>query len=634
MNRRKLLSGVAASALLSSGALANVINPPFGRDGAYQQGIGIPAIEVFGRALVGDGIADDSVAIKTAHDAAFAAGVREVWCSRQYNAPTAYNLGQVIFRGPGALIGTYRKKVIPVSARQIGPVAPNIVPANHLTRMAKALNPVVLIYGDSTGTTAANHINAAEMLWTMLQRAFLRDNPGRTITRVNRALGGSDVTQWNATGTALAGAGVPLQSWFTPTSANWGGFISNQTPDLIIIDWGANNGGAASVSAINAMVTGMLGLPKVPDLIFVTNNPRSTQADAGSLEVTGLEQRDYAAGAFRSFAEFYGYGCLDMHRIGCMARDGFDPTSQVNSLSVTAGVLALPATLPMTQSDFDLVFTIDNTGGAAFGTTNVQAIDVLISATAANAIRISNTGGVYRMIGLAGGGVFWMGATNTVIAMPTGICTIGIATRGSWISIYFETALAFEGLFLRAGGQFQPTISYSVGSGASQINVISYTTSSPVLVQPVLTDGEMYGVSPFPQGGNAINHPSSLAYEAIHALIAGNATLSMAAAGLPVQTITAAAAISPLAGEVQITGPASSTYAITLAAPTPAQIGRTVMIEMIATTASNTVTLALTNVTGGTAAATCTWSAAAQKLVLLGGATKWEVIKQDGVVLT
>lgn len=77
-----------------------------------------------------------------------------------------------------------------------------------------------------------------------------------------------------------------------------------------------------------------------------------------------------------------------------------------------------------------------------------------------------------------------------------------------------------------------------------------------------------------------------------------------------------------------------SSYAVTLAAPTSVQLGIIKEIEMITGDGTNTVTLALTNVNGGSAATTCTWNAAGQKLIVMAGASKWTVIKEFGVTLT
>lgn len=98
------------------------------------------------------------------------------------------------------------------------------------------------------------------------------------------------------------------------------------------------------------------------------------------------------------------------------------------------------------------------------------------------------------------------------------------------------------------------------------------------------------------------------------------------------QAITAAGAISLDARVVNITGPAASTYAITLAAPTRA--GQVMVIEMTGTTATNAVTLALTNVVGGSAATSASFNAAGEILSLVSGATKWLVTGEAGVTLS
>jgi|GEM_PF-4871108 len=98
-----------------------------------------------------------------------------------------------------------------------------------------------------------------------------------------------------------------------------------------------------------------------------------------------------------------------------------------------------------------------------------------------------------------------------------------------------------------------------------------------------------------------------------------------------VQEITEADAISTDACHVKITGPATSTYAVTLAAPIRGC--QTMVIEMTGTTSTNAVTLALTNVAGGSAATTATFNAAGETLTLISNSTKWVVLDEFGVTL-
>jgi hypothetical protein len=101
--------------------------------------------------------------------------------------------------------------------------------------------------------------------------------------------------------------------------------------------------------------------------------------------------------------------------------------------------------------------------------------------------------------------------------------------------------------------------------------------------------------------------------------------------GLPVaasETIAAAGALSVTKGLSNLALVGAG--AVTLAAPTVPG-----MIKVIEMTVDNgDVTLALTNVAGGSAATTCTWSAVGQALVLIAGVTKWNVVSEGGVALT
>lgn len=102
---------------------------------------------------------------------------------------------------------------------------------------------------------------------------------------------------------------------------------------------------------------------------------------------------------------------------------------------------------------------------------------------------------------------------------------------------------------------------------------------------------------------------------------------------LVTQTITAAGTAVIVDGSVsRVTVQNSVNGAITLAAPSAAMKGKTLIIEYIGAGTNNT-TLALTNVQGGSAATTATFNLLAETLILMGGDTKWNVIKEVGVTL-
>jgi hypothetical protein len=72
--------------------------------------------------------------------------------------------------------------------------------------------------------------------------------------------------------------------------------------------------------------------------------------------------------------------------------------------------------------------------------------------------------------------------------------------------------------------------------------------------------------------------------------------------------------------------------AVTLAAPDASMLGKTKMIQMVAD--NGDVTLALTNVVGQTSGTTATFNDVADSLTLIAGATKWIVLKEQGIALS
>ena len=76
---------------------------------------------------------------------------------------------------------------------------------------------------------------------------------------------------------------------------------------------------------------------------------------------------------------------------------------------------------------------------------------------------------------------------------------------------------------------------------------------------------------------------------------------------------------------------ASGTYAVTLAAPS--RPGLLMVIEMIDATGTS-VTLALTEIIGGTAATTATFDAANETLTIISIGDKWVVLDEHGVTLS
>jgi parallel beta-helix repeat protein len=98
-------------------------------------------------------------------------------------------------------------------------------------------------------------------------------------------------------------------------------------------------------------------------------------------------------------------------------------------------------------------------------------------------------------------------------------------------------------------------------------------------------------------------------------------------------TVISAAGAIPLDAKYVSLAVAAGTYAVTLAAPTSKQWGMVKVVEMIDATGTS-VTLALTNVIGGSAGSTATFDAVNESLTLIAVSNKWVVLDEHGVTLS
>jgi len=100
-----------------------------------------------------------------------------------------------------------------------------------------------------------------------------------------------------------------------------------------------------------------------------------------------------------------------------------------------------------------------------------------------------------------------------------------------------------------------------------------------------------------------------------------------------VQSITGAGAVT-VDGTVSVASiDSGGAYAITLAAPSAAMRGKILVIEY-GQGATDAVTMALTNVQGGSLGTSASFNADNETLILIGGESKWNVIAEIGVTLS
>lgn len=106
-----------------------------------------------------------------------------------------------------------------------------------------------------------------------------------------------------------------------------------------------------------------------------------------------------------------------------------------------------------------------------------------------------------------------------------------------------------------------------------------------------------------------------------------------------VDALTGAGALSIETLRSTFSNATGGTYAVTLAAPTAHQLGKRKQVTMTSGDATNTVTLALTNIVGGSASTTCTFNSNGDSLLLEAVQTasstyRWLVLKEYGVVMS
>jgi hypothetical protein len=625
-----------------------ILTPPLSAAQVYAKRVGLPPIEAFSSALVGDGVADDSVAFQAAHDAAYAAGVTAVYVSRSHNIPTARDIGQVVYRGPGSISGNKWARVIPDYAGSADQwLGGQVQPSVHLRQLSRTASPIVVLVGDSRSTVGANFLTPLDNIWSIVRREFRRQNPGKVFTFYNRAISGTTWGQFNSTSTSDPNStGHSGWSWSDGTS--WKEQVRNLQADVIVFAHGMN-GLAEPVNIIDA-ISYLCGGAKVPDIILVTPPSASTQTDdlghSYRLRNAGIARSlAYGGNADGAVTGMRSAGLVDVARVFWRARYGIDPVVQPTKRVLTSvnGISSFPYTLPRGDGDLDIQFSLPAAAATSPGVT------LAVDDAGRGIVSIDNgAGGACRcrFMLVNGGGVLASAGGSTPALATSGTWTFRITLKGSHLLVTYSAdgGVTNTVLFDSPVTRYQdypyaaqittsrPSMDIALCNVGEAARCAQWMTDSDVFGAP--TGDGTFSTTALPYGGNSFNHESAVG---INLIIAATFAATNLAADdgrvFVAQDISAAAAIDARASHVRITGPGSGTYAVTLAAPT-AYDTEWLLIEMVATTGSNAVTLALTNAVGGTAATSASFDAAGEMLLLRRADSKWLVVKQQGVTLS
>lgn len=483
---------------------------------------GYPANDI--RAFVPDidltGVADESIRLKAAHDACAAAGFTEMFIEGPINAPTALFLGNVHFRslsGKGRLIGTYRKRVIPMAAQSL-PTLGDLVPATHLARFNAAVaaaspsDPAIITYMSDSWGNPNNLISYPSQFHVQLQRAiWAQYGRAAPIKIVSRAIGAS---KWSD----AAGIGDESRvDWYSNPAAPWLDYVTSidlsaeglsatSKPALVFLMFGQNHSTVMSPSDfddITTVVDAVQAITPTPDVVLVAGPTPSSMA-AGRGQKAEQESRRSMAGVVRSFAAVRDLGLIDMGRIFDAAHWGYDfRMTEFRRIDASAAT-ALPYSFAEETVDFGL--HVQNAGGAAtFWDTGDGKLTIPLSDVPGNALELELdvSGKVAYTIYAATGRI---SVARTVSALDGAtVPDLEIAAEGPNLYVQWNEQSLFAGPVHRGGGLFTPTIGFD-GTYSLDVELIYAAIGEHPSITPWLSDEQAWGEVDGDTGGNDENH--------------------------------------------------------------------------------------------------------------------------------
>ena len=221
-----------------------------------------------------------------------------LWCGEgNVYLPTSLNLARPVSRACNA--GT------------APPLADStIVPSVHLRTASNSGSSLKLAcIGDSQLTYNYNSMGRMTMPQYICD-AFKRQNPAKSVTCDNFAIGGQVFGTFDPTGPSYGnGAGIPssgiLPTWYTPTSNQWYTFVQAACPDVVILKLGYNDGVSLLWSAVQSTMNTLQGSTwraacgNNPDVLIATEGPPG-MATASNAQNT--QSRDYSMAYLRGWA--------------------------------------------------------------------------------------------------------------------------------------------------------------------------------------------------------------------------------------------------------------------------------------------------------------------------------------------
>jgi len=397
--------------------------------------------------------------------------------------------------------------------------------ARHFRQSSLTENPVVAIIGDSISTDEPTRsFDESESMWGQLQRQLTEANRSLDFTFYNRAIGGSTYTSANPS-TNLSATGLTLPDWAGAGSSPWLEYVEALAPDILFVSWGMNDRQNFVTAQHRAVVNAIKSWDKVPDLVFVTPMVPSRFTDNN--DISGDEAQNgrlFNAHYIRSWALYNQHAFVDLNRQFCQAVQGFDSRQTV----MRRASASTPKTIPHTgaETDQDFGFNINTIASSTLWAGKRITISTSYEGpNSGSSLEIYDNGGTLsvQFVAIDDGPGRYLTVDSAVTTPTSGEMNLSVFIKDTWASIKLDGESIYEGLFYRHGGRFQPVIDVTSGS-VGPFN-IEYWNATFASYKPVITDYQMWGspdVGNDVEGGNDLNHPTSLGAATIYRPILEN----------------------------------------------------------------------------------------------------------------
>lgn len=452
------------------------------------------------------GVTDNSGQVKSAHDQASALGYRYLcFPPGIFSAPTAIEMGNVIFVGDNAtLVGAYRKFIFPYH-KGTRTLTTDVTPSQHMPHFTAAMAAAgtgsppsppasVCLVGDSSASVSLSLTGVGEYLPSLFQRAFAKQFGNKPCNIFEASIGGA-IWGWLASSSppAVVTSGVTVPFWYTNTSNSWMQELIAYGPyDLVILDFGGNDGGAFVMADMLSVVSQVESAFPAADILLVVPYGRST-IDPTYANETTLEGQDYVMGITRTYCVRTNRGYLDFGRQSTILRDGFDLCE--GHMFVVAGVtsMTLPYTWPQQTREFALQIAWANQNSMW---TNGK-LQIQLSSNANNLLILEKDSGTGNLAYTVQTDTGINSITRTVSAINVaggGAATLRLEVKSG--HIYFRWGTAGVNLFVdRFGGLFNPKLSWDSGGTLSPTSAtISVFVENTYM--PQILDSDIYGGTP------------------------------------------------------------------------------------------------------------------------------------------